>query len=77
MVALRPEFALLRENNRRKGFFEPDHYRALLKHMPSYLKPVIQTAYITGWPRQVGDPEPAEASRRPRSRLAAFGSGRD
>lgn len=49
MVALRPEFALLRENNRRKGFFEPDHYRALLKHMPSYLKPVIQTAYITGW----------------------------
>ncbi len=48
-VALRPEITLLRENNRRKGFFEPDQYAALLQHLPDYLKPVIQTAYITGW----------------------------
>ena len=40
---------MLREDNRRKGFFEADEYRAVLKHLPEELKPVIQTAYITGW----------------------------
>jgi integrase len=48
-VALRPEIILLRENNRRKGFFEPDQYASLLQHIPGYLKPAIQTAYTTGW----------------------------
>jgi integrase len=48
-VALRPEISLLREDNRRKGFFEPDQYRSLLEKMPEYLKPVVQVAYITGW----------------------------
>ena len=46
-VALRPEITLLRENNRRKGFFEPNQYTSLLQHLPDYLKPVFQTAYIT------------------------------
>jgi integrase len=40
---------LLRENNRRKGFFEPDQYHAFVRKMPEYLRPVIRTAYITGW----------------------------
>ena len=48
-VALRPEVSMLRENNRRKGFFEPNQYDALVQYMPDYLKPVIRTAYITGW----------------------------
>ena len=48
-VVLQPEISLLREDNRRKGFFEPDQYRTLLEKMPEYLKPVIQVAYITGW----------------------------
>src|SRR5712692_7502209 len=48
-VALRPEISLLREDNRRKGFFEPDQYRSLLEKVPEYLKPVVQVAYITGW----------------------------
>jgi integrase len=48
-VALRPEITLLREDNRRKGFFESDQYSSLLQHIPDYLKPVIQTAYVTGW----------------------------
>jgi integrase len=48
-VALRPEVSMLRENNRRKGFFEPSQYNALVENMPDYLKPVIRTAYITGW----------------------------
>ena len=40
---------MLRENNRRKGFFEPSQYSALVQNMPDYLKPVIRIAYITGW----------------------------
>ena len=48
-VALRPEVFMLRENNRRKGFFEPDQYRALVENLPDYLQPVIRTAYVTGW----------------------------
>lgn len=48
-VIQRPEVSMLREDNRRKGFFEAVEYRAVLEHLPEELKPVIQTAYITGW----------------------------
>ena len=48
-VAHCPYFPMLREDNRRKGFFEHGHYEALIDHLPDYLKPVIQTAYLTGW----------------------------
>ncbi len=48
-VAARPEISLLAENNRRKDFFEADEYQAVLDNLPEYLRPVIQTAYITGW----------------------------
>jgi integrase len=48
-VIQRPEVSMLREDNRRKGFFEAGEYRAVVKHLPEELKPVIQTAYITGW----------------------------
>ena len=40
---------MLREANRRKGFFEAEEYRAVLDRLPEELKPVIQTAYVTGW----------------------------
>lgn len=40
---------MLPENNRREDFFEADEYQALLDNLPEYLRPVIQTAYITGW----------------------------
>jgi integrase len=48
-VIQRPEVSMLREDNQRKGFFEAEEYRAVLEHLPEELKPVIQTAYITGW----------------------------
>ncbi|MGH7778482.1 MAG: tyrosine-type recombinase/integrase [Candidatus Binataceae bacterium] len=48
-VIQRPEVSMLREDNRRKGFFEAEEYRAVLGHLPEELKPVILTAYITGW----------------------------
>ena len=44
-----PHFPMLKEDNRRKGFFEHDQYLALFKHLPEDLKPVIQVAYVTGW----------------------------
>jgi len=49
MVAFRPEIWTLHEEMQRKGFFEADQCRAVLENLPEYLKPVIQTAYITGW----------------------------
>ncbi len=48
-VALRPEIAMLPEDNRREDYFEADEYQAVLDNLPDYLRPVIQTAYITGW----------------------------
>lgn len=48
-VAEVPEISLLSENNVRTGFFEPDQIEAVLANLPDFLKPVIRTAYITGW----------------------------
>jgi integrase len=40
---------MLPEDNRREELFEADEYQAVLDNLPEYLRPVIQTAYITGW----------------------------
>jgi integrase len=48
-VGREPRFQMLQENNTRKGFFEPEQFQAVLKHLPDYLKPVFQVAYVTGW----------------------------
>jgi integrase len=48
-VAARPEFTMLHTENARRGFFEPDQYRAVLENLPDYLRPLAQAAYITGW----------------------------
>jgi integrase len=48
-VAEVPELSLLSENNVRTGFFEPDQIEAVLVNLPDFLKPVIRTAFITGW----------------------------
>src|SRR5262249_43774134 len=48
-VGQQPRFRMLRENNARKGFFEPEQFEAVLKHLPEYLKPVFEVAYVTGW----------------------------
>src|SRR6476660_9682817 len=45
----KPHIALLREDNARQGFFEPEHLRDVLKHLPEELRPVVKFAYITGW----------------------------
>lgn len=48
-AGIRPEFPMLEVNNTRKGFFEPEQYRAVVNHLPEYLKPVARTLYTTGW----------------------------
>ena len=45
----KPYIGKLETNNARKGFFEGDQLEAVLKHLPAYLRPVMTTAYITGW----------------------------
>jgi integrase len=48
-VAEIPYISLLQEDNVRKGFFEREQLEAVLAHLPEYLKPVAEVAYITGW----------------------------
>lgn len=45
----KPHFPMLREDNIRKGFFERQHYQAILKHLPESMRPVVTFAYVTGW----------------------------
>jgi len=40
---------MLHVENARKGFFEPEQYRAVVKHLPEHLRPLATIAYITGW----------------------------
>jgi integrase len=48
-VARKPHISMLQEANARSGFFERAEVEALIAQLPSYLRPVIQTAAITGW----------------------------
>jgi hypothetical protein len=44
-----PYISMLTENNVRKGFFELDQFRMLLKHMPEEYHGLYEVAFITGW----------------------------
>jgi site-specific recombinase XerD len=48
-AAGKPYIGKLEANNARKGFFERDQFEAVLKHLPENLKPLAETAYVTGW----------------------------
>jgi len=45
----KPHIPMLRENNVRAGFFEPEQHLELLKHLPEAFRPVVRFAYVTGW----------------------------
>jgi integrase len=47
-----PKVKTLHVENARKGFFEPEQHRAVVDHLPDYLKQVAEVAYITGWRTQ-------------------------
>jgi integrase len=40
---------MLKENNTRKGFFEPDQFRAVFSYLPMDVRPLAVAAYVTGW----------------------------
>jgi integrase len=48
-VAKVPHFAMLEEDNARKGFFEREQLEAVLRHLPEHYHAAVRTAYITGW----------------------------
>jgi len=50
-LAFRPPLPTIRVNNPRSGFFEPADLDAVLPHLPAYLRPFVEVAYITGWRR--------------------------
>jgi integrase len=45
----RPHIPMLQEDNTRQGFFEPEQFAAVLKHLPSPLKGPLGFAFLTGW----------------------------
>jgi hypothetical protein len=44
-----PSIELLKENNTRQGFLEPDQMAAVLGHLPKDVRTPVEFAYITGW----------------------------
>lgn len=46
-----PFIPMLKENNTRKGFFEPEEFVALMAVLPDDLKAMVMFAYQTGWRR--------------------------
>ena len=45
----RPHIALLRENNVRRGFFEPEEFAAVRRRLPPDLADLVSFLYTTGW----------------------------
>lgn len=45
----RPYIPLLKESNIRRGFFEPEQFRSVTRHLPVHMQPVVEFAHITGW----------------------------
>lgn len=45
----RPHVPRLKEAAPRKGFFEPEQFEAVRRHLPEALRPVVTFAYLTGW----------------------------
>ena len=49
LVATMPYISLLTEHNVRKGFFELDQFREILKNLPTEYHALFEIAYTTGW----------------------------
>jgi integrase len=45
----RPDFALLREDNARRGFLERPQLEAIQARLPADLRDLVLVAYVTGW----------------------------
>jgi integrase len=49
VIGYRPHIPKLKENNRRKGFFEREQFERVLVALPEPLRSLATFAYITGW----------------------------
>jgi len=47
--AICPPFPGIRVSNTRRGFFEEEQFRSVLKHLPKEIQPIVTFAYYTGW----------------------------
>ncbi|HQO63485.1 MAG TPA: site-specific integrase [Syntrophorhabdus sp.] len=47
-----PHIPMLREDNVRKGFFEPESFDLVMEYLPEYLRPVVFFGYCTGWRKE-------------------------
>jgi len=47
-----PHIPMLREDNVRKGFFEPGSFDLLMEYLPEHLRPVVFFGYCTGWRKE-------------------------
>ena len=48
-LMVRPYIPLLKENNVRKGFFEPEQFASVRQQLPVYMRGIVEFAYIAGW----------------------------
>jgi len=44
-----PHIDMLKENNARQGFFEPDQMGEVLAQLPEELRPPVEFVFLTGW----------------------------
>lgn len=51
-VGMIPYIPMLKESNVRKGFFEPNEYKAIKEAVPEELKTLVTFAYHSGWRKQ-------------------------
>lgn len=49
MIQRVPAISTLKEDNARKGFFSEKDLQAVLEELHPELRPLVETAYITGW----------------------------
>lgn len=47
-----PHIAMLKENNVRQGYLNPEEFNRLMKVLPEYLQPYVQFCYLTGMRRE-------------------------
>ena len=71
-LMVRPYIPLLKENNVRKGFFEPEQFTSVKQHLPAYMRAVVESRVHYRVAHTERDPAARMAPSRPkRSRGAA------
>ena len=45
----KPSFPSVQVRNTRSGFFEDEEFRAVYRHLPVWVQPIVEFMYLTGW----------------------------